>query len=473
MADEQSQRTYRPLDTSGRNAPKSGSDPLAELARLIGQSDPFSEFGRANARTAAAAAAQPAPARPTSAQREPEWNAPPPVPGYAPQAQPPEPPHPEHPSLQGFRVQDYAGSDLYHTESATPGYAAQAAPPAYEHEHDDPSTAAYGAEEQDFYEDVQPRRRIGIIAIAAVFALAVVATGVAFGYRALFGSLPSGPPPVIKADTKPVKVVPADKQANAKLIQERAPAQDQKLVTREEKPVDVQDKPAGELPQAAASAQPGAAQALGTGVIGGEPKKVRTITIRPDQPGTAAPAAPPLPSSAASSPPAEPVEEKVSSTAATTQEPPPAPAPVAQAQAPARHPVAARTVQPHPAAQAALANAPLSLSPDAPARAAPTHPAPMRTASREPEPQAARTGGYAVQISSRRSEAEAQADFNSVQKKYPNLLGGRHVIIRRVDLGQKGVYYRSLIGPFANSEDASKLCSGLKAAGAHCFIQKI
>jgi hypothetical protein len=35
-------------------APGSGSDPLAELARLIGQNDPFSEFGRDSARRVAA-----------------------------------------------------------------------------------------------------------------------------------------------------------------------------------------------------------------------------------------------------------------------------------------------------------------------------------------------------------------------------------------------------------------------------------
>ena len=46
---------------------------------------------------------------------------------------------------------------------------------------------------------------MGVLAIAAVFALAVVGTAGAFGYRALFGSASSGPPPVIKADSKPVQ----------------------------------------------------------------------------------------------------------------------------------------------------------------------------------------------------------------------------------------------------------------------------
>ena len=49
---------------------------------------------------------------------------------------------------------------------------------------------------------------------------------------------------------------------------------------------------------------------------------------------------------------------------------------------------------------------------------------------------------------------------------------GRQPIIRRADLGAAGIYYRALVGPFASAEKAAKLCSGLKAAGADCIIQK-
>ena len=49
-------------------------------------------------------------------------------------------------------------------------------------------------------------------------------------------------------------------------------------------------------------------------------------------------------------------------------------------------------------------------------------------------------GGYVVQISSQRSEADAQASFRSLQSKFPNELGDREAIVRRADLGEKGVY---------------------------------
>ena len=80
--------------------------------------------------------------------------------------------------------------------------------------------------------------------------------------------------------------------------------------------------------------------------------------------------------------------------------------------------------------------------------------------------------GYAVQVASERSESRAQAAFRALQAKYPNQLSGHQPIIRRADLGAAGIYYRALVGPFASAEKAAKMCSGLKAAGGDCIIQK-
>jgi cell division protein FtsN len=80
--------------------------------------------------------------------------------------------------------------------------------------------------------------------------------------------------------------------------------------------------------------------------------------------------------------------------------------------------------------------------------------------------------GYVVQISSQRSEADAQASFHSLQSKFPKELGDREAIVRRADLGPKGVYYRAMVGPFGTAGDADQFCSGLKAAGGQCIVQK-
>ena len=80
--------------------------------------------------------------------------------------------------------------------------------------------------------------------------------------------------------------------------------------------------------------------------------------------------------------------------------------------------------------------------------------------------------GYAVQVSSERSEIRAQDAFRALQAKYPDQLRGRQAIIRRADLGAAGIHYRALVGPFGSAEKAAKLCSGLKAAGGDCIIRK-
>lgn len=82
------------------------------------------------------------------------------------------------------------------------------------------------------------------------------------------------------------------------------------------------------------------------------------------------------------------------------------------------------------------------------------------------------SGGYAVQVTSQRSEAEAQAAFRALQGQFPNQLSGREPIIRRADLGAKGTYYRALVGPFASMQEAAGMCSRLKAAGGNCLVQR-
>src|SRR5262245_64745622 len=81
MAEEQSQRPYRASEPPSRShARPSNNDPLAELARLIGQTDPFGEFGRDSARRSAAPAdradwSTPSPNSPYAPREETNWGA--------------------------------------------------------------------------------------------------------------------------------------------------------------------------------------------------------------------------------------------------------------------------------------------------------------------------------------------------------------------------------------------------------------
>jgi hypothetical protein len=75
-----------------------------------------------------------------------------------------------------------------------------------------------------------------------------------------------------------------------------------------------------------------------------------------------------------------------------------------------------------------------------------------------------------VQLSSQKSEAEAAASFRSLQAKFPSELGRRTPVIQRADLGSKGVFYRTMVGPFASMQEATQFCATYKAAGGHCVV---
>ena len=42
--------------------------------------------------------------------------------------------------------------------------------------------------------------------------------------------------------------------------------------------------------------------------------------------------------------------------------------------------------------------------------------------------------------------------------------------IQEADLGEKGIYFRVRVGPWASREEAIGVCESLKAAGGNCFV---
>src|SRR4029078_8410255 len=96
---------------------------------------------------------------------------------------------------------------------------------------------------------------------------------------------------------------------------------------------------------------------------------------------------------------------------------------------------------------------------------------PARGAS-APQPAASSGGSYLGQVSSQRSESEAENAYRGIQSTVGSVLGGRRHTVRRADLGAKGIYYRAMVGPFASREEAVQLCSSLKQAGGGWGVQR-
>ena len=481
MADRYQDRPF-PTDADhdrGANPYVRGeSDPLAELARLIGQTDPFGATAKTPHPLQSRANVRPqqydppeddvgAPAGPPPWMQRARYETPPQ------EYEEPEPEYqrsPVHP-LHRYAAPPAAASEQDHHEPRQDTDEQPADPSRYDDalygpiksvEQENARDPAYPddpyAYQRGYEEEPEPRTRSGgIVTVAAVLALAVVGTGAAFAYRTYVGSPRSGEPPIITADNSPTKVVPTPFDDGASKIPDRTPPGDglEKLVSREEAPVDVNSRSGASLvvfpplnqnssPPPVASLSP-AGPALATAANGtmpnNEPRKIKALTVKGDAAENGG-----IPAGAAA--PAKPDPAARSASAPT---------------APAQR---------NPSPANASANAPLTLSPQSAPASDPAPPTRLAaTNAVQTAPSAG--GGYLVQVSSQKNEADAQVSYRALQNKFPAALGSRPPVIKRADLGDKGVYYRTMVGPFGSTEEAAQFCGNLKSAGGQCVIQKM
>ena len=127
---------------------------------------------------------------------------------------------------------------------------------------------------------------------------------------------------------------------------------------------------------------------------------------------------------------------------------------------------------------ATAAEEPAETSAAAPAESAPA-PRQTKTAAVAPAqaPQisqaAGGTGNLFVQIAARNDQDAAMVAFASLQQKYAAVLGNHAPSVRKVDLGEKGVWFRLQVGPIESKTEADQLCEQLKTAGLKsCFVRK-
>jgi hypothetical protein len=250
MAERYQERPYLAADYDRgdpHGAGRGESDPLAELARLIGQTDPLGSAAkpaphplqsRANIRPQynppeqydlpeEVDSAPPSP--PTWMQRARHEPAPPPPQDY--EDEPEYQPAPVHPLHRCAAQQPQAPAQDYDEQPQYADAEPQQDPSRYDDalygriesgEHDYQRDPAYPddpyAYQNGYDEEPAPKKRSsGLTTVAAVLALAVVGTGAAFAYRTYVGSPRSGEPPIIKADNTPTKIVPAPTDSSAKV----------------------------------------------------------------------------------------------------------------------------------------------------------------------------------------------------------------------------------------------------------------
>lgn len=529
MTDENRFRAPRPHGLPQTQQPSTArvrhtEDPLAELARLIGQEDPFADFVAhrpADNRSGGHATAPRRPraqdgrgldARTTERRRLPAPRVPEPLDeaivdhaeaprdaqrgtyayggGHAPRAE-------RIPAVTNRDIcDDHApaarsprsrGDDEQHAPTLDDNDSHSARRGKERTDAADPELDAYGATDYDpdyaddaylpahgeeFYDEAPRRRLKGWVMIgAAAVAAIVIGTSGLFAYRAIFSTSNTGAPPkTIRSEAGPTKMVPGTtKQASDdKPIQDRVggdAAKGERIVSREERPIDPNRIPQGDPiariaaggtvaaapPDAAAQAAPMTAP-TSPASVSTEPRRVRTVTVRSDGTVVNNPAGASTTPALASNPLA-----LQGGTAQSGVLPPPRPTTTTSS---------APSQGDNPWANLSAGQQPAAPGPQA-ALPPPQQPAPT-IAVNTPQP----AGSYVVQVAAQKTEADAQSSWQALQQRYGTVLGGQQASIRRVDLGERGVFYRAQVGPFSSRAQASEICQSLKAAGGECVIQR-
>ena len=190
------------------------NDPLAELARIVGQDDPFRTLiaGEKQAR------------RPAPTDRDALFVDPEPYGGRD-------------------------GHDLHASRGDRAAYAGAA-----------DEEVAYAGPDQDFQPLERRRSRKGVIAVGLVLGTAIAAVAGALALRTPAQVTANGEPPTITADKEPLKVQPENPggveipNQNAQVYDRAGADKQTRVVNREEQPIDVQQ--AARTAQGAARARP-------------------------------------------------------------------------------------------------------------------------------------------------------------------------------------------------------------------------
>ena len=266
-------------------------------------------------------------------------------------------------------------------------------------------------------------RRLAIIAGGIGAALLVMV-----GAWSLTGGKSGGGVPVVEADSRPLRVKPDSTQQGPEIDSPATPTGKQALAPTPEAPKPEALRAAGEK----AAAEKLAAEKAAEEKIAAE--KAAAEKAAADRQVAAAPR-PATPLAAA----------------------PPAAAPVAPA--PVQPIVSAQAARPPSQPAVLTAPAPLAAAPPPPPARAPAATAPAPAAS----------SGTQVQLAAVTSEQAALSEWSRLEKRMPDVLGGRRPAVVKTERDGK-TFYRLRTGGFADTGQATSFCEKVRAKGGVCSV---
>ena len=78
-----------------------------------------------------------------------------------------------------------------------------------------------------------------------------------------------------------------------------------------------------------------------------------------------------------------------------------------------------------------------------------------------------------VQLISVRTPAAASKEFTRIYNKNKSLIANREPLVKEVDLGERGKFYRVNIPGFVSLDTANEFCNALKESGQDCLVVKV
>ncbi len=306
----------------------------------------------------------------------------------------------------------------------------------------------------DDYPD-EPPRRSGRAKLLIGAALLVVAGGIGATYAMRSSGGVGGEAPTIMAAGGAVKVQPAQtpsadgpKQTISLLERGARSNTDSKVVQSGEQPMDLAQASRGQAGnRPARTGEAGAPVTLAppapppvANSLFAEPKRVKSVAVRPD--GSIIEPAGATPAPAAGGRPNDIASLVAASMPSTT---------------PGSGSAASKATIRAPEAKPAVAPAPKPVAAVAPSPAAAA-------------PAAGGAAGFAVQMAGTSSESEARDAAERLTRKFASELGGRRLSVVKADVGSKTVYRVRATG--LTSDDANTLCARLKSGGGTCFVAR-
>jgi hypothetical protein len=271
------------------------------------------------------------------------------------------------------------------------------------------------------------------VAVAALLASSLLA----WGFAKRGGMIGSREIALINAPDGPAKVPPAANadagvgKPDAAVLDRHETAQVKRVVSHQEQAVEPKVESRANY-NGAADADGG--QASPTGL---PPKKIRTVSVRPD-------------GSLISSGDVPPAVEKAAGSGSGSRES-------------AKH---ASTTPAAPARPSATPRADKPAKPKAPQKVAAVDD--DAEAKAPASTQKIGKGGFAVQFGAAANEAEAHALVSKVATKYGSRLGGHKPTFKVAKVGDRTVYRVRVSG--MSKESAASVCGNVKSSGGSCFI---